>query len=165
MRPTDSVLIIKGDNREAALAPWGFPAPWDGKPLINARLETLTEKPTFKAHLHRRCLVPATSYFEWQKQGGHKIKCRIEQDLSPIMTFAGLFDEAGKVTIITTSPTPDVEAIHHRMPLVLGTDEAATIWLDDPQAIFRDGRQPDHVLPRLTVERLDQPPPQLSLFS
>ena len=75
LRPTNRVPVVESEG--ARLLSWGLPAPWDGKPLINARSETLTQKVTFKPLLEHRCLVPATAYFEWRRDGRLRIKNRI----------------------------------------------------------------------------------------
>ena len=76
MRPTDQALIIDGTGPR--LMRWGLTVTWDKKPLINARAETLAEKPTFRPLLEQRCLVPMTAYLEWRKaDDGSKRKNRI----------------------------------------------------------------------------------------
>ncbi len=87
-RPTDRALVIAG-ARQAHLLVWGLPAPWNDKPLINARAETLARKKTFRPLLGNRCLVPATAYFEWRSEGRHKLKMRIAPADGGLMAFAG----------------------------------------------------------------------------
>lgn len=124
-RPTDQALIL--DAGGARLERWGLAAAWNGKPLINARAETLAEKATFRPLLERRCLVPMTAYFEWRKtESGAKLKNRIAPE-SPA-AFAGLSDSSA-FTIVTCAPAPGVAHIHNRMPVILEGD-AARAWAD-----------------------------------
>lgn len=134
MRPTNEIVCISDGGERADLHPWGFPAPWDGKPLINARAETLDEKKTFMPHLDRRCLVPATGYYEWRSEGRSKLKNLITLPGRGLFAFAGLLNETGEVTIITTKPAPSVAHIHGRMPVILPRETEAQ-WLD-PQLPF-----------------------------
>jgi putative SOS response-associated peptidase YedK len=126
IRPTDKVPIITNENKLAYMQ-WGLNVDWNKSPIINARSETIDQKETFKAILHNRCVVPATAYFEWRKDGALKIKTRIHQQEKKIISFAGLFLEK-KFTIITCQPSPSIAHIHNRMPVILDhADE--TVWL------------------------------------
>ena len=127
IRPTDRAVAVLPGGRAVAL-PWGLPAPWDGKPLINARAETLEEKPTFRPLLEQRCLVPATAYFEWRKAGSAKLKNRIARRDGEIFAFAGLTD-GERFTIITCPPAADIAHIHDRMPVILER-RAEPLWID-----------------------------------
>ena len=125
---------------------------------LNARLETLSEKPSFRNVLGNRCLVPAEGFVEWQWQdpkGKEKVKYLIEINESPIFTFAGLWSEwvnenTGEIiptyTIITTEANELMAKIHNtkkRMPVILHPDfeknwlEEGTInmWNDNLKAI------------------------------
>ena len=126
LRPTDRVPVVTASG----LAPrrWGLPAPWDGKPLINARAETLAEKTTFRPLLEHRCLVPATAYFEWRRDGRRRFRNRIAPVDGGIMAFAGLTDGT-HVTIVTCAPAPGLAHIHDRMPVILANDAEAP-WID-----------------------------------
>lgn len=135
VRPTDQALCI-GPKRAGALKGFGIPAPWDGKPLINARAETLLEKPTFRPYLNRRILVPATSYVEWRKDGKSRHKHNIHLKTKQLFSFAGLLEE-NTFTIITCAPAPEIALIHNRMPVILDGIEAENAWLD-PTADFAD---------------------------
>jgi len=133
MAPTDRVLTIdtQGGLRRGRLLGWGLKVDWDAKPLINARAETLSAKATFRPLLQRRCLVPATAYFEWAlTSGGAKPKTRIHVEDADLFAMAGLIGADGdSVTIVTCAPAPGIAMIHDRMPAILApTDEAA--WID-----------------------------------
>ena len=130
VRPTDRALVITA-GRAAAMLTWGLASSWDGKPLINARAETLTEKQTFRPLLESRCLVPATAYFEWRRDGRAKLKNRIAPAGAEPFAFAGLTDGT-RFTIVTCAPAPAVAAIHHRMPVILDAANE-TRWLDAAQ--------------------------------
>lgn len=127
MRPTDLGLIIDGGANPRLLS-WGLAVEWDAKPLINARAETLTKKKTFRPLLENRCLVPATAYFEWRKDGPARRKNRIGTESRGVFAFAGLTD-GDRFTIITCPPAADIAHIHDRMPVILER-RAETLWID-----------------------------------
>lgn len=142
---------------------WGLQPFWakDAKSVkrsINARAETLTEKPTFRSLLKsKRCLVPAAGFFEWQASGQGKVPYRIMLKSEALFTFAGLWDEwADKSTgevlhtfaIITTEANDLVKPIHDRMPVML-SPEAEELWLD--------GNEPqEHLLSLLMPYRAEE---------
>lgn len=127
LRPTNRALVI-ADGRQPQVLGWGLPASWDGKPLINARAETLEERKTFRPLLAKRCLVPASAYFEWRRRDGRKLKNRIAPGAAGLWAFAGLTDGA-YFTIITCSPAPAIAHIHGRMPVILER-RAEKAWID-----------------------------------
>lgn len=135
--PTQRMPVIANDSPDTMkFFRWGLIPSWAkelsiGNRLINARAETLAEKPSFKhAFLNRRCLVPATGFFEW-KRGTEKIPYHIRLKSGEPFCFAGLWDKwtAGdgeivhSFTIVTTSPNPLMEQIHDRMPVILPREE------------------------------------------
>lgn len=149
--PTTKVPIIRQDEegRRVDLVRWGLIPFWakDAKisySLINARGETLAEKPSFReAFKRRRCLVPAFyGFFEWQKVPGTKVKqpYYITLQSGEPMTFAGLWESwrspEGEViescTIATTEANEMVAKLHDRMPVILAKEDWDT-WLD-PQS-------------------------------
>ena len=137
-RPTDQALVITtNDNHEgeARLLGWGLRVKWDKQPIINARVETVSQKKTFQPLLQARCLVPVTAYFEWRQSGRAKLKNRITLKDSPVFAFAGLSD-GENFTIITCPPSPAIAHIHDRMPVILGGD-SLTPWID-PGLSFGD---------------------------
>ena len=127
--------IRKLETRQWGLIPFWAKAP---KPMINARAETASEKPAFKqAFRKRRCLIPASGFFEWAKEDGKKQPYFIcLQDKSP-MAFAGLCEEwytpDGKIVktcaILTVEANSFLQFIHHRMPVILTPAKGMT-WLD-----------------------------------
>ncbi|MDX2221402.1 MAG: SOS response-associated peptidase [Rhodospirillaceae bacterium] len=120
VRPTNIAPVILPGGTVVAL-PWGLVVTWQDQPLINARAETLDTKPTFRPLLESRCLVPATAYFEWRRDGKNKIKTRIST-ADGLFAMAGLIDARGdtqRFTIVTCAPAPEIAHIHDRMPAVL----------------------------------------------
>jgi putative SOS response-associated peptidase YedK len=126
-------VIVHEEKNELVIMKWGMVPHWTkdiqtAKRPINARAETLSEKPSFKGLLkNRRCLVPASGFFEWKKEGSKKIPFYIHLLKSPLFAFAGLYDrwtdpEGNLVftyTIITTEPNDLIAKIHNRMPSIL----------------------------------------------
>lgn len=134
--PTDIVPVIANSRalrRRPFLMRWGFGESGPGKRMvINARSETALERPMFRdAMLARRCIVPATHYFEWQTQGKSKVKHRIGTD-APLLYMAGIyrFEQDGQpaFTILTKEADSAIAHIHDRMPLLL-SDELTKAWL------------------------------------
>jgi len=125
--PTDPALAITGQNSTRQLR-FGIEVPWDKAPLINARSETVMEKPTFRALLENRCLIPATAWFEWRKDGKAKFKNRIYSADQKLMTFGALFD-GDRFVLLTRPAIPSVSHIHHRMPVLLDKQISA-LWLN-----------------------------------
>ena len=124
---------------------WGLQPFWakDAKAVkrsINARSETIAEKPMFRNLLKsKRCLVPADGFFEWKKTEDGKVPHRIMLKSEELFSFAGLWDEwtdkeTGEVLhtfcIITTDANELVRPIHDRMPVIL-SPEAEELWLDE----------------------------------
>ncbi len=145
--PTQSVLTIRFDEeatpREPGLLRWGLIPSWAkdekiGNRLINARGETVAEKPSFRsAFKRRRCLIPATGFYEWQQQpGSTKQPYHITMADGRPFAFAGLWEHWAKgpspietCTIITTAANDDLQPIHERMPVILPKDRYDQ-WLD-----------------------------------
>ncbi len=130
VRPTDAALMILDDagERRSELRPWGLRVDWSTQPMINARAETLNEKPTFRPLLESRCVLPASAYFEWRKtETAEKRKNRIYGD--DLLVMAGLYD-AERVTIVTCPPAPAIQHIHNRMPVLLDQN-GIQAWLSN----------------------------------
>lgn len=138
----NALAPVIANNRRLVPAPfamkWGYTLP-DGKPVTNARSETAAEKPLFRdGMLNRRCLVPATSYFEWEKRGRERIKYAIRPAGHPVFYMAGVYRlEGGRpvFAILTREPAEPIAFIHDRMPVILPA-EAKAEWLN----IRSDGR-------------------------
>jgi putative SOS response-associated peptidase YedK len=144
--PTQTVLGITADEdvRLAKLFKWGLIPSWAkdpaiGSKLINARSETVTEKPAFReAFKRRRAIIPADGFYEWLRIGTRKQPYFFQmRDESPF-GFAGLWerwkDEEGKViescTILTTEANELLQRVHDRMPVILHREDY-DLWLDE----------------------------------
>lgn len=127
IRPGNRALVINAD-RQPLFRSWGLRVSWSNQPLINARAETLAGKKSFRPWLENRCLVPASAYFEWRKEGKAKLKNRISRKDGEPIAFAGLMDWEN-FTIITCRPVPAIARIHNRMPVIL-KPQAEGMWLD-----------------------------------
>lgn len=147
--PTQPVGVVRlsprtGD-REWALTVWGLIPSWSKDPsigarMINARAETVDEKPSFRAAFkRRRCIIPASGFYEWQKTNGAKQPYYITSATGDILGFAGLWEgwsgpdgeELESCTILTTDPNEAVSKLHNRMPVILATEDYDE-WLGKP---------------------------------
>ena len=142
--PSQAIAVIPNDGRNTLeFFRWGLIPSWAKDPaignrMINARAETLAEKPSFRtAFKRRRCLIPADGFYEWRKDPGGKTPMYIRMKSGDPFAFAGLWeawrssqDETiVSCTIITTTPNSLMEKIHDRMPVILKPD-AYDRWLD-----------------------------------
>lgn len=144
--PSQPVLVVPNESSlQSDYFLWGLIPSWSKDPsfgsrMINARAETLSEKPTFRGpYKYHRCLIFASGFYEWQQKPREKSKIPFYIRLKNKITFAfaGLWDEwhspdgsqVKSCTIITTSPNNLVGAIHNRMPVILRQD-AYMDWLD-----------------------------------
>lgn len=141
--PTQSmpVVVREEDQNRLELMQWGLIPSWSKEPaggFINAKAETVAEKPSFKsAFLRRRCVVPASSFYEWQAEGTSKQPYLIHVKDEPLFGFAGLWDawrapdgtELHSYTIITCPANRLLAPIHDRMPVILNRADE-DIWLD-----------------------------------
>ena len=138
-------MIIQVDDwREMVMLQWGLVPSWskdakeNGGGLINARAETLEQKPSFaESFLKRRCLIPADGFYEWKRDGKRKQPFFFQLKDESLFAFAGIWDEWEShdqsiisCAIITTTPNELLEPIHDRMPVIL-TAEAYDAWLRD----------------------------------
>ena len=162
IRPTNLAPVIKPGGQVEMLR-WGLENSWNGKPLINARSETLAKKKTFIPLLENRCLVPASAYFEWRKDGQQKIKTHIAPVDRDLIAFAGLFDD-DRFTIITCVPNSAIAHIHGRMPVILER-QCEQDWLKEefPFAHVHNLLTP-YPNGALLAREITPPPPQRELF-
>ncbi len=143
--PTQAVLAVRASEsgqRAASLARWGL-VPRGSKPplptgMINARVETLAERASFRdAAAQRRCLVPADGFYEWRGPRGLRQPFHLALPGGPIFAMAGLWERSedasgaplDSVAIVTTAATPNVAELHDRMPLIVDPAGYAQ-WLD-----------------------------------
>jgi putative SOS response-associated peptidase YedK len=143
--PTQPIPIVRMVNgkRKFALVRWGFLPSWVKDPkaftlLINARGESVIDKPAFRAAMkRRRCLIPADGFYEWQKAGDRKRPYFIRARGGGPFAFAGLWEtwtgpngeELETAAIVTTNANRTLAPIHERMPVVL-PPEAFDLWLN-----------------------------------
>ena len=144
--PASPIAIVRAERgeRHFALVRWGLIPAWvkevtPGRPLINARGETVLEKPSFRnAMKRRRCLIPADGFYEWKGDvPGKKQPFHIHRPGHALFAFAGLWEhwqgadgsELESAAIITTAPNAPMAMIHNRMPVVI-MPEHFGMWLD-----------------------------------
>lgn len=157
LAPTQSVATVvvpqPGCDRQFQWMRWGLIPSWAKDPkignrMINARVETVAEKPAFRNALkQRRCLVLADGFYEWQQQGKQKQPYYFQVNQGEPFAFAGLWEtwqspEDERIvscTLITTVANDKVQPIHDRMPVIL-SPESYDAWLDpslkEPQAVL-----------------------------
>jgi len=134
--PTQKLPVIKSYTNGKTLEnyDWGLVPSWatdkkDFRPLINARLETLTEKVSFKNLIQTsRCLVVADGYYEWKRENKEKTPYYFTKSDSSIIFFAAIHQN-NQFCIITREATDEVKEIHHREPLILGEEQISN-YLD-----------------------------------
>lgn len=155
--PTQDAPVVrtaKDGGREVALLRWGLVPFWAkdlavGNRMINARAEGVEAKPAFRAAIQqRRCLVPATGFYEWHGDPGRKQPYAVTLPDRPMLAFAGLWERwkpaegepVDTFTIVTTDANETVAQIHDRMPVIL-TPEGEDTWLaadpDEARALLK----------------------------
>lgn len=149
------VILEEGGGRAARWHRWGLIPHWAkdqaiGYKSINARGESVAARPAFRAAFRaRRCLVPATGFYEWKALAGRKQPYLISLKSGELFSFAGLWEtwigpegELRSFTIITTAPNELMARIHERMPAIIAREHYAR-WLDP------DLRDPDRIQPMI----------------
>jgi len=148
--PTQPIALIRQSERrkrEYALARWGFIPEWarqdyhdrmGSRPLINARAETVAEKPSFRsAFKRRRCLIPADGYYEWRVENGARQPYCIQHTDETLFAFGGIWEtatdpdggEIDTVAILTTAAGEQTKALHLREPVRIAPEHFA-LWLE-----------------------------------
>lgn len=145
--PTQIIPVITNEAPYTlSMLRWGLIPSWSkdmsvASKMINARAETAAEKPAFRAAFRRRrCLIPATGFYEWQARENGKTPMFIHLKNAPVFAFAGLWevwhspqgDEVRSVTILTTEANSFMRSIHDRMPVILHSADYKT-WLDSSE--------------------------------
>lgn len=131
--PTNTAPVLLAAEHEMTPMPmkWGFPNFRNKGVIINARGETALDKPMFrKSLLERRCIIPTSGFYEWDKQ---KTKYRFHLSGQNILYLAGLwnrFEEEERFVILTTAPNDSIINVHDRMPVLL-TERELEPWLRD----------------------------------
>jgi len=150
--PTQMVPVITNEQpKKLSLLKWGLVPSWAkeeaiGNKMINARADGIAEKPSFRnAFKRRRCIVPASGFYEWQKGDGKaKTPMYIQVKDQDVFAMAGLWevwnspqgDEVHTFTIITTDANDFMASIHNRMPVILHKSDY-DLWLD-PKEVSAD---------------------------
>jgi len=165
--PSQRVPIVgssDGKHRKMALMQWGLIPSWArdasiGNRLINARAETIEEKPSFRmAYQSRRCIVPASGFYEWKRYGSRKQPYYIQSASKGLLALAGLWESWNgpdgvvySFTIITTKPNELMKTIHDRMPVIIAPDYFEQ-WLN-----CRDysGKDVSHLLRPVAADTLE----------
>lgn len=168
--PTQFIAAIREDedrNRELVMLRWGLVPFWARDPaignrMINARAETVAEKPSYRAaYRHRRCLLLANGFYEWRKEGNAKIPYFISLASGEPFALAGLWenwtdkdrDESMQTTtIITTAANEFMAPLHHRMPVIL-QPHTANDWLSGSADILQYAAQRVPALQAWPVDR------------
>jgi putative SOS response-associated peptidase YedK len=144
--PTQQIpVVLEEDGRKLEEMHWGLIPSWAKDPsigsrMINARAETVSEKPSFRsAFKKRRCLIPADGFYEWAKEPGGKQPYHLRLKDGSLFGFAGLWEtwsgaepggeEVRSCTIITTEPNEVAWEVHNRMPVILPPD-LYDAWLE-----------------------------------
>ena len=140
--PSQNILTVvqRGSNRDAMLLQWGLIPSWSNEPkgIINARVETIDEKPSFKESFQRRrCLIIADGFYEWERFGKISQPYYFQMKDEAPFAFAGIWDRwrvdnrsITSCAIITTTANELLAKIHHRMPVILG-GESFDLWLNE----------------------------------
>ncbi len=135
-------IVNDGSKNRLGHLRWGLIPPWAkdekiGYKMINARAETVSEKPSYKnAFKRKRCIIPADSFYEWKNTDNGKVPMRFKLNSNGIFALAGLWESwespEGKTihtcTVITTTPNELVKPVHNRMPVILKPEDEAA-WL------------------------------------
>jgi putative SOS response-associated peptidase YedK len=155
--PTQTLPVVtRNSPNRVEMMRWGLIPSWAkdmtiGSKMINARAETVAEKPAFRRPLRsQRCLVPASGFFEWKRDGDGKTPHFIHLPEEPLFAFAGLYDvwrdpdgrTIKSYTILTTAPNTLMAEIHNRMPVILRREDEDE-WLDPANS------EPERLLPLL----------------
>lgn len=152
--PTQAIPVVREaeEGRELVALRWGLVPFWAkdlsiGNRMINARAETVAEKPSFRnAFRKRRCMVLADGFYEWRREGDQKTPYYISADDDRTMGFAGLWEdwtdkETGEsvqtATIVTTEANTFMETLHKRMPVILSPEDASR-WLATDESVLAD---------------------------
>jgi putative SOS response-associated peptidase YedK len=129
--PTDPVLAVGGGRAE--MVRWGIEGAKGG--LFNLRSETALSRPYYRAMLlGQRVVVPASHFYEWRKVGGQRLPVAVSRADGKCLNLAGLrgrWQGEPAATILTTTPSADIAALHNRMPVLLSDDDAATWVLEE----------------------------------
>ena len=137
--PSEKALILRkgGARIEGGVLSWGYPSKHSGGLVINARVETLLEKPMFCDDvMHRRCLIPASGFYEWDRT---KQKANIQVPDEQLIYFAGIYgirEGVERFVIITREAAGEMCRIHKRMPLIVPGTRMDEWFSEDYRELF-----------------------------
>ena len=169
VRPTDMVPVIAPDKKgikQIYPMVWGFSFPGMDRPIVNARVETAPEKPSFKeGWKKRRCIIPASYYFEWDHiQVGNRMKVKDKYAIQPrnqqVTWLAGLYRiqqtdarfQYPVFTVLTRKPSMELAKIHDRMPVILPEDVIAD-WINPATFVSDVKRIAENSLTDMIIEK------------
>ncbi len=169
--PTQDLAAVRchdgGDGRHLVALRWGLVPFWAKDPaignrMINARAETVAEKPAYRAaYRHRRCLVLADGFYEWHREGSVKVPWYISLASNEPFAFAGLWErwtskETGEsletTTLVTTQANDFLAPLHHRMPVILDVERAGR-WLSGDNELLVTASRDSPALRAWPVDR------------
>lgn len=144
-------IVLRDDVRTMATFSWGLVPSWSKDPaigtrMINARVETITEKPSYRSAIKsRHCIIPANGWYEWEQVGSKKVPHYFSSPQHELLSFAGIFEkwtapdgfELWSTTIITTQARQDISHIHDRMPLLINPDMTQQ-WLAGDDSVVSE---------------------------
>lgn len=133
--PSECVWIITGIGNAPRMVEWGYEGRGKGQLIINARSESVRQKPLFgRDYLKRRCVIPAGGFFEWDADGKRHCFCKGPDggELFLAGIWTGLPGEAGRFTVLTAPANAQMRGVHDRMPVLIGKDEFPA-WFGMPQ--------------------------------
>ncbi|MEN9327421.1 MAG: hypothetical protein RI947_229 [Candidatus Parcubacteria bacterium] len=120
--PSQEMPIIKADNT-LEIVKWGLRLHFMPKDLINIRAESSEKAWSHKYLQFQRCLVPASGFYEWKRQGKEKTPFYFHIKKEPLFAFAGVYSESSGYAIITTTPNDIMLDVHNRMPVILEKED------------------------------------------
>jgi putative SOS response-associated peptidase YedK len=168
--PTQYIAAVRNgedEERELVMLRWGLVPSWAKDPsignrMINARAETVAEKPSFRAaYRRRRCVVLANGFYEWRREGDIKTPYFISLASGKPFALGGLWeswhnresdDTIQTTALITTAANEFMRPLHHRMPMILETD-AANDWLGGDNAMLETATEKNPPLRAWPVDR------------
>lgn len=129
------ILVPSGSGPECQWQRWGFPGFQKGRVIFNARCESAMEKPMFReAVLHRRAVIPAAWFYEWDRSKQKHTFCRKGGDALFMAGCCRRYEDGDRFVILTTQANASMQPVHDRMPLILEREEIAD-WLFEDAAV------------------------------
>jgi putative SOS response-associated peptidase YedK len=146
---TNIPVVMKNKVRALDFIRWGFQVKGMNREVINARIETVSEKPTFRrALLNNRCIIPASAFFEWETTEKSKVKYKIQVKGKQLFSMAGIYglfidqnnNEYLGVVILTRPANKEMRKLHHRMPVIIDKEKEDK-WLTGSEREILDMKE------------------------